>query len=265
MIMTMARFVQTMMLVSLVVVSHASVAAPLSGAQSTQFGDVRRGAWIAEGDYALAPIPFVRFCMSNPTECASDGRTGHVALDAAAWQELNEINTMVNQRISPNYAQAGRLEWSLSTAYGDCNDYAVQKRHELLSRGWPASALSLAVVTTALGEGHLVLTVRTDRGDIVLDNLRSRIVAWNATGYRFSKRQSASQPNYWVEVKGRRAKPDGEAIALRTPPEEPANDAAKLSQPTDAPTVPVESEMNPATSPTIVSASYANIDGPEFH
>jgi len=261
MIMIMTRFVQAVMLVLLVVVSHASIAAPLSGGQSTQFGDVRRGAWIAEGDYALAPIPFVRFCMSNPTECASDGRTAHVALDAAAWQELNEINNVVNQRISPNYAQAGRLEWSLSTAYGDCNDYAVQKRHELLSRGWPASALSLAVVTTALGEGHLVLTVRTDRGDIVLDNLRSRIVAWNATGYRFSKRQSASQPNYWVEVKGRRMKPDGEAVALRSPIEIPANDAAKPPQPT----VQVESETNPETSPTIVSASYANIDSPEFH
>lgn len=261
--MIMTSFVRALMLVSLALVSHASVAAPLSGGQSTLFGDIRRAAWIAEGDYALAPIPFVRFCMSNPAECAGDGRIGHIALDAAAWQELNEINNAVNQRISPNYAQAGRLEWSLGTAYGDCNDYAVQKRHELLSRGWPASALSLAVVTTALGEGHLVLTVRTDRGDIVLDNLRSRIVAWNSTGYRFSKRQSASQPNYWVEVKGRRTKPDGAAIALRIPVEPPAIEAAKPPQMADAPAVQAENETNSETNPMIVSASFSNIDGPE--
>lgn len=261
--MIMAIFVRALMLIPLVLVSQASVAAPLSGGQSTLFGDARRATWIAEGDYALAPIPFVRFCMSNPAECASDGRIGHVALDAAAWQELNEINDAVNQRISPNYAQAGRLEWSLSTAYGDCNDYAVQKRHELLSRGWPASALSLAVVTTALGEGHLVLTVRTDRGDIVLDNLRSRIVAWNSTGYRFVKRQSASQPNYWVEVKGRRAKPDGETIALRNPVETPAIDTTKPPQMADTPAV--QAETNPETQPMIVSASFSNVDGSEFH
>ena len=259
--MIVTGLVRALTLAACAVVSQASVAAPLSGAQGAQFDDIRRASWIAEGDYALAPISFVRFCMSNPGECIADGRTGHMTLDAAAWLELNEINHAVNLRITPNHAEAGRLEWSIGTAYGDCNDYAVQKRHELLSRGWPASALSLAVVITARDEGHLVLTVRTDRGDIVLDNLRNRIVAWNATGYRFVKRQSASQPNYWVETRGRRTTPDGEAIALRNPVEAPAGDAARPPRTADVSPARAASETNPA----VVSASFSNTDGPDSY
>ncbi|MDR3438197.1 transglutaminase-like cysteine peptidase, partial [Telmatospirillum sp.] len=101
------------------------------------------------------------------------------------------------ERITPDRAKGG-FDWSIDTTYGNCNDYAVQKRKALLDKGYPASALSLSAVLTSWGEGHLVLTVRTDRGDYVLDNLRPTILSWDRTGYEFNRVQSLADPQTWV-------------------------------------------------------------------
>ena len=50
------------------------------------------------------------------------------------------------------------------------------------------------------GEGHAVLTVKTDKGEFVLDNQNENVVAWTETGYRFVKRQSQGDPNVWVSL-----------------------------------------------------------------
>jgi predicted transglutaminase-like cysteine proteinase len=156
---------------------------------------------IAEGGFTLAPLSYVRFCMNTPDDCLKQGKEDHVALDAEKWHTLVDVNLAVNTRITPNPAAAGRGAWSLTTVSGDCNDYAVQKRHKLLAMGWPSGALSLAVVMTDENKGHLVLSVRTDHGDLVLDNLHDSVVAWDSSNYRWIKRQSASQPQYWVDIK----------------------------------------------------------------
>jgi len=58
----------------------------------------------------------------------------------------------------------------------------------------------MTVVIDHHGDGHLILTVRTDGGDLILDNMREDIVAWDRTGYRFVKRQSAINHNDWVSI-----------------------------------------------------------------
>jgi len=45
-----------------------------------------------------------------------------------------------------------------------------------------------------------VLTVKTDKGEFILDNLTEKIVLWNQTGYRFVKRQSQSDQSVWVAL-----------------------------------------------------------------
>ncbi len=45
--------------------------------------------------------------------------------------------------------------------------------------GWPPSVFRLAVGKTSWGETHLVLVVRTDKGDLVLDSLDGRIRSWD--------------------------------------------------------------------------------------
>ena len=147
----------------------------------------------------MAPIAFLKFCMAYKDQCQSTSSDALITLTSEIWDEISSVNSAINRRIRPD-ADKGAFDWSLDTSFGNCNDYAVQKRKALLDLGLPASALSLATVTTPGGIGHLVLTLRTDRGDFVLDNLRASIVAWNRTGYRWHKRQSAADPQTWVSV-----------------------------------------------------------------
>jgi predicted transglutaminase-like cysteine proteinase len=84
--------------------------------------------------------------------------------------------------------------------YGDCEDYVLLKRRMLMQAGWPREALLITVVRDKKGEGHAVLTVKTDRGEFILDNQEEEVLLWYETGYRFVKRQSQSNPNVWVSL-----------------------------------------------------------------
>jgi predicted transglutaminase-like cysteine proteinase len=70
----------------------------------------------------------------------------------------------------------------------------------LIKAGWPRSALLITVVRDKKGAGHAVLTVRTTRGEFVLDNQEALVLPWEESGYRFVKRQSQSDPNTWVTL-----------------------------------------------------------------
>jgi predicted transglutaminase-like cysteine proteinase len=50
------------------------------------------------------------------------------------------------------------------------------------------------------GDGHAVLTVKTDQGEFVLDNQDEDVLLWSDTSYRFVKRQSQSDPNVWLAL-----------------------------------------------------------------
>ena len=45
-----------------------------------------------------------------------------------------------------------------------------------------------------------MLTVKTDKGEFILDNQNEDILLWSETGYRFVKRQSQTDPNVWVAL-----------------------------------------------------------------
>jgi len=84
--------------------------------------------------------------------------------------------------------------------YGDCEDYVLQKRKMLVDAGWPREALLITVVRDKRGDGHAVLTVKSDKGEFILDNQNEEIVLWTETGYRFVKRQSQYDVNVWVSL-----------------------------------------------------------------
>ena len=154
----------------------------------------------------LAPLGHTRFCLQYPHECRVQrpqfGKRGTV-LGQKRWAELVKVNETVNASIAPQANTEGLVgeEWLLSPAAGDCNDYAVTKRHQLLARGWPSRSLLLAEVATTRGEHHLVLVVRTGKGDVVLDNLVGEIVPWSRTDYRWVRVQSPDNPAYWSTVR----------------------------------------------------------------
>ncbi|MDQ2954560.1 MAG: transglutaminase-like cysteine peptidase, partial [Pseudomonadota bacterium] len=66
--------------------------------------------------------------------------------------------------------------------------------------GWPRHTLLITVVREMSGDGHAVLTVKTDKGDFILDNQNEEILLWSETSYRYVKRQSQSDPNVWVSL-----------------------------------------------------------------
>jgi predicted transglutaminase-like cysteine proteinase len=70
----------------------------------------------------------------------------------------------------------------------------------LMQAGWPREALLITVVRDKRGDGHAVLTVKTDKGDFILDTPEEQVLLWSETGYRFVKRQSQSNPNHWVAL-----------------------------------------------------------------
>jgi predicted transglutaminase-like cysteine proteinase len=95
----------------------------------------------------------------------------------------------------------GKVEvWTYPSGKGDCEDYVLLKRRMLIERGWPESTLLITVVRDENNEGHAVLTVRTDIGDLVLDNKRQQIVRWIDTPYTFVKQQSERNPLVWSSL-----------------------------------------------------------------
>jgi predicted transglutaminase-like cysteine proteinase len=154
---------------------------------------------------ADAPIGHVEFCRTHPSECrASTGGEATVMLTTRRWQQLQSVNQEVNLAVKPvsDQAQYGVIEhWTYpTTGMGDCEDYVLLKKRKLMQLGWPAGALLITVVRDENDEGHAVLSVRTDRGDLILDNKHSRILAWHNTPYIFIKRQSGVRTQAWESL-----------------------------------------------------------------
>ena len=164
---------------------------------------------IVEASPALAPFQHVRFCLRYPAECRSDPtEKDQVELSDQTSELLNRVNRSVNTAITPTLkAYGSNIEdrWTIAPTLGDCNDYAVTKRHELVADGLPARALRLSVVKTASGIGHLVLVVTTNKGDLVLDNLTDAIRPWQRTSYQWLKIQSAEDARFWYAIAPARA------------------------------------------------------------
>lgn len=165
--------------------------------------------FMQEAGATAPPIGHVRYCEINERDCNITAlRTSEVALTIELWRELNDINFTANSLIRPvtdmeQYQQPER--WTIPTLMGDCEDYVLLKRQMLHKAGWPVNALLITVVRDQNGDGHAVLTVRTDRGDLVLDNQADHIVTWDQTPYQYVKRQSERHSGRWTAITDSRA------------------------------------------------------------
>jgi predicted transglutaminase-like cysteine proteinase len=158
---------------------------------------------IVETSPALAPFQHVRFCLRYPQDCQANS-TKNRPIKPQMMELLIGVNHRVNRLINPRskaYDDSPYESWTIAPEMGDCNDYAVTKRHELLMRGLPSSALRLSVAKTADGVGHLVLVVTTTVGNLVMDNLTDKIMPWQMTDYRWIKVQSTNDPHLWIGIK----------------------------------------------------------------
>ena len=175
-----------------------SLAFGLAG-QGRALKDRIDGLRVTAGTRSVAPFAHVVFCVRNPNECQSNAGIDNAVMSSENQRKLESINRQVNAEIAP-YTPPGMETWVVGPKRGNCHDYAVTKRHRLIAAGWPPASLRLAVVYTASGEGHLVLVVRTDKGDLVLDNLTNQIRPWNRTGLRFVLIDSGKNPKVWYKL-----------------------------------------------------------------
>jgi len=150
------------------------------------------------------PAGHNEFCKHYRGECQIKTRgDARVRLTPGRWDQLVAVNSMINKAITPVTDEDlfGREEvWVYPTTMGDCEDFVLLKRRELIRRGWPIGSLLVTVVRQRNGDGHAVLTVLTDRGDLVLDNLQSEVKVWSQTEYQYIKRQSEFDTGRWVAI-----------------------------------------------------------------
>ena len=185
----------------------AQAAGDKGAADKTSQSDrqIDRTLFASVGQETRAPIGWVEFCSENKSDCrGATSSPRDIVMTQVAWRDLVRVNQWVNENVRPmtDMDHWGVVEkWSYPTdGYGDCEDYVLQKRKMLIDAGWPREALLITVVRDKRGDGHAVLTVKSDKGEFVLDNQNEEIVLWTETGYRFVKRQSQHDVNVWVSL-----------------------------------------------------------------
>jgi len=157
------------------------------------------------GSQTTVPYGWIDFCHRYKSECEGGKLQAlDVNLTPKALHEIERVNKWVNSSVEPvtDMEHWGVLDqWDYPTdGRGDCEDYALLKRKLLIELGFPRQALLMTVVKDEHDEGHAILTVKTTRGEYVLDNLTSEIKPWDRAGYRFVKRQAQTDQNAWVQV-----------------------------------------------------------------
>jgi len=190
------------------------------------------------GRPAAPPLGFLDYCVRNPGDCGVDPKgpdpvkevrrlywTSAFAARGAtkpavpparppalAWLPetralVERINRQVNQAIvqQSDMATYGVKDyWAIPTLkgkdrYGDCEDYVLMKRRDLVAAGLPPEAMFIALARTREGGEHAVLIVATDQGELVLDSLTPWIVPWNKAPYRWLQRQRPGGPFDWSD------------------------------------------------------------------
>jgi predicted transglutaminase-like cysteine proteinase len=147
---------------------------------------------------AAPPQGLIGFCLKYLVECSTKapGSTA-VVLDAQHQSQLELIQAKVNATIAPRDVPGHAWDYP-TRGYGECNEYALEKRRELVELGWPRESLLLTAALTERGEGHLVLVARTTAGDLVLDNRRDAVTDWSKLPYHWVSQQSAQSLAQWV-------------------------------------------------------------------
>ncbi len=173
-------------------------------AQASSNVDLSNPAFAAVTGRTSIPIGHSEFCKTRPQECGINANVQEIVpLTQERWEQLLRVNTAANTNIvavtDEQLYQTVEF-WTYPNGYGDCEDFVLAKRRDLINLGWNPSTLLISVVRQVSGDGHAVLMVRTDRGDLILDNMEGLVKLWNQTPYQYIKRQSQTHAGQWVDI-----------------------------------------------------------------
>lgn len=170
----------------------------------TSISSANAGSFMDLAGATSQPIGHFEFCQRQPAKCATiSNDISPIHLDRQTLATITLVNQSVNQRIKPvtDRELYGQEEyWNYPTDSGDCEDYVLLKQKLLHESGFALSSLLITIVRKPNGEGHAVLTVRTDKGDFILDNLRDDVMNWQESNYTFLKRQSSHNTGEWIAI-----------------------------------------------------------------
>jgi predicted transglutaminase-like cysteine proteinase len=190
------------------------------------------GTYMATGAPAVPPAGFLGFCVKHLPDCIAKPREAAVVeLSDANRRTLEAVQYNINTSIRPREDPSHTWEYP-TDGTGDCNKYALAKRRDLIAQGLPRDALLLATAVTERGEGHLVLVVHTDKGDMELDNRLPQVVDWSTLPYRWVSVQSQQSPVRWMSVLSRPIATADASAAMRAPVAAAATSVASASAPT---------------------------------
>lgn len=185
--------------------------------------DPIKTAAIVPGVFGSVAIPMRNFPVagrwakvySKISDCA-DANCGERGAEFAAvaagvrekkfMEKLATVNRAINTMIAYRQDDAiyGNLDyWAkpaeiLSRGVGDCEDYVILKMAALIEAGVPARSMSLVVLKdTGRGVFHAVLSVATQSGNFILDNL-SNTVAGDDVYRSYVPLYSFSTDRAWI-------------------------------------------------------------------
>lgn len=152
------------------------------------------------------PYGHVAYCEVSK-ECNHRSLTGSIVSEEMI-PYITTFNVIANRSITgvKDISLFGKEEfWGkpvtfFGRMYGDCDDYVLYKIDMLESMGIPRSAMSIAAVITQSGEGHAVLLVRFETGDLVLDNLTDELLSPSDSPHHFIKATAWTDDSQWQVV-----------------------------------------------------------------
>jgi predicted transglutaminase-like cysteine proteinase len=162
------------------------------------------------------PRNFNAMCDRDDDLCESPllQRASYVADETPALTEdaqlklLQVVNRQVNQNareVLDSRSLGVDDRWNRpirqgSALVGDCEDFAVEKRARLVEAGFPAEALSYAMVYRSDIGLHAILVAHLDSGDFVLDSRTPWVTSWTEAPYTWVKVQSNRNARDWYAV-----------------------------------------------------------------
>lgn len=145
----------------------------------------------------LGPAGFYDMCTSLSAECQPVAQT-----ESLSFAEVRRINETVNKDIRPQPEPPGVDVWQLAPKDGDCDDYVMTKRHELIAAGFGSERARVAVGVARGGQLHAVLVVNFGRNFYVLDNLTNDVLPVEESAVQILTVQSTENPRIWLKAPG---------------------------------------------------------------
>ena len=142
------------------------------------------------------------------TSAASDPVSEQEYSDEQLLAMARVVNAAINTAIS---YRSDALTWNMEerwvmpirsegVTYGDCEDFALEKRAALLEAGAPADRMRMATAWSPGTGSHAVLILRLEAGDYVLDSVTPHILTVSQTRYEWRSLQTGPSLLEWSMV-----------------------------------------------------------------